>query len=175
MTPAGRSPSFSLKSVQVGWWPVTATHHWRSGPRRPAKMVPSPAATNVRPNLRRYPISGRVSAAPHHLRPYVYDHDRSGELTTTSESWQAQVEGKPHISAHRTKRNALRARIGCWHMAHRFENRSEPLDRGMPHLWCDFNACGWGPEQDDDAFSVFAWNPVADQFDSFGLRNRCSL
>ena len=40
------TPSFPLKSVQVGWWPVTATYHWRSGPRRPAKMVPSPGAAN---------------------------------------------------------------------------------------------------------------------------------
>ena len=47
VTPAGRSPSFPLKPVQVGWWPVTATHHWRSGPRGPAKMAPSPAAANT--------------------------------------------------------------------------------------------------------------------------------
>ena len=46
VTPAGRSPSFPLKSVQVGWCPVTATQHWRCGPRWPAKMVPSPAAAN---------------------------------------------------------------------------------------------------------------------------------
>jgi hypothetical protein len=45
--PAGQSPIVSLKSVQVGWWPVTATHHWRSGPRWPAKTAPSPAATNI--------------------------------------------------------------------------------------------------------------------------------
>jgi len=51
------------------------------------------------------------------------------------------------------------------HTAHH-ENRSTPLNRDMPHFWCDFNACGWGPEPDDDTFYQFDWNTVGDQFDS---------
>jgi hypothetical protein len=60
------APSFPLKPVQVGWWPVTATHHWRSGPRRPAKMAPSPTAANTSHRYSRsrpYPAlpSGRIA------------------------------------------------------------------------------------------------------------------
>jgi hypothetical protein len=47
LTPAPASRHrLPLQSVQADWWPVTATHHWRSGPRRTAKMAPSPAAAN---------------------------------------------------------------------------------------------------------------------------------
>ena len=61
-----RHPSVPLKPVQVGWWPLTATHHWRSGPRRPAKMAPSPAAANILRQIWRpesnVPIAGRTFA-----------------------------------------------------------------------------------------------------------------
>src|SRR5204862_6106431 len=32
---------------QCRWCPVTATQHWRCGPRWSAKMAPSPAAANI--------------------------------------------------------------------------------------------------------------------------------
>src|SRR5712692_8454955 len=44
---SGRSPSSPVKPVQSVWCPVTATHHWRRGPRWPVKMAPSPAAANI--------------------------------------------------------------------------------------------------------------------------------
>ena len=51
-------------------------------------------------------------------------------------------------------------------MAHHFENRSTPLDCNIPHFWCDFNACGWGLEPDDDALYQFDWNAAGEQFEA---------
>ena len=48
---ADRSPSFPLKPVPSGKCPVTATQHWRRGPRWPAKMAPSTAAANSPPGF----------------------------------------------------------------------------------------------------------------------------
>ena len=47
MAPAGRSPSSPRNQFSRARSPVTATHHWRRGPRWPVKMAPSPAAANT--------------------------------------------------------------------------------------------------------------------------------
>ena len=39
--------------------------------------------------------------------------------------------------------------------------RSEPPDFSLPRVWCDFNACGWSGEPDDDCYYVFDKQEVA--------------
>ena len=61
--PPVRNHRLHLKSVHSAWCPLTATHHWRRGPLWPAKVAPSPSATNracrVGRSAGRHPHPGR--------------------------------------------------------------------------------------------------------------------
>jgi hypothetical protein len=109
VTPAGRSPSFPLKPVQVGWWPVTATHHWRSGPRRPAKMAPSPAAANSRSQ------KGRMRCKTRGLLvkfPHAFGSQRTGGFASIDDNTR-ESKGNGSWPAPRRAVNRVLSRNRC--------------------------------------------------------------
>jgi hypothetical protein len=48
--------------------------------------------------------------------------------------------------------------------------RSEPLNASLPRIWCDFNACGWSGEPNDNCYYEFDKDALARLSPSGGMR-----